>query len=102
MRNCITWTWRGSPYEVCDFGTSLLAHLPSGVHGETNTIRVDRDTTWSLGELGRAWSDKAVLTIRDEEGCAISLLVTSSVGRVLERWLTRTATREDARNSDGS
>jgi hypothetical protein len=98
MRNCAKWTWNGVSYEVCDFGTFLVAHLPPAAPSEANSIQIGKDTTWSFRELGCAWGDEEVLTIRNRESCGIALAVPSSVARVLERWLMRTATREETRN----
>ena len=94
MRNCVKWTLRGVSYEVCDFGSSLIAYLPSATGGEGKMIPVGTDTTWALEGLGRSWSDEASLTIREAEGCAVTLSLPSTVGQVLERWLTRVAKRQ--------
>ena len=101
MRNCVKWTLKGVSYEFCDLGTSLIAHLPSPTGREAKTIPIGRDTTWALENLGRSWSDDASLTIREAEGCAVTLSIPSTVGQVLERWLTRVAKRQHTGKSPG-
>ncbi|GAA4265983.1 hypothetical protein GCM10022256_15950 [Frondihabitans peucedani] len=96
MQNCVKWTLRGVSYEVCDFGTSLIAHLPSATGGEAKTIHVGTDTTWAFEGLSRRWSDEATLSIDEADRSKVTVPLPSTMGRVLERWLTRVAKREHA------
>ncbi|BDZ48653.1 hypothetical protein GCM10025867_08940 [Frondihabitans sucicola] len=87
MRNCTKWTTGGLTFEVCDFGSFLVLHLPTTTTHVSRQIRFTDNDWWDVTDA----QGTLTLTLASAKDDPICLPAPPLVAGALQRWFRRVA-----------